>query len=94
MITTNLTPEKENEMIAELVEKTSTRKLRWGVQPPSTAQTNIGNLHYVLRLRRDIYRLTARRDGRKTVNFTIERKVAEGDVLNVLYKLATQGKTS
>lgn len=88
-----LTPEEENKVLAELVEKTVARKLRWGVQPPSTVQTNIGNLHYVLRMRRDIYRLTARRDGKKTVNFSIERRAAPEDGLMLLYRLATREQT-
>lgn len=92
--TANLTPDKENALLSELIEKTATRKLRWGVQPPSTVQTNIGNLHYVLRLRRDVYRLTARRDGRKTVNFTIERKANNGDSLMQLFELATRGPSA
>ncbi|HEX4950366.1 MAG TPA: hypothetical protein VFZ34_27115 [Blastocatellia bacterium] len=87
-----LTTKDENDLLAELIEKTATRKLRWGVQPPSTVQTNIGPLHYVLRMRRDMLRLTARRDGRKTVNFSIERKAATGDGLTLLYRLATEGK--
>ena len=84
----SITTEKENALIAELLQKTAAGKIRWGVQPPSTIQTNIGNLHYVLRLRRDIYRLTARRDGGKTETFIIERKAAEDEALTQLYHLA------
>ena len=53
-------------------------------------QTNIGNLHYVLGLRKGIYRLTARRDGGKNVQFIIARKATEEDRLNQLFQLATQ----
>ncbi|MBS1810125.1 MAG: hypothetical protein JST84_18335 [Acidobacteria bacterium] len=77
-----------------MLQKTVAHRLRWGFQPPSTVQTNIGKLHYVLRLRRDVYRLTARRDGGKTVNFTIERKASEGEYLKQLFQLATQTQTS
>ena len=53
-------------------------------------QTNIGNLHYVLGLRKGIYRLTARRDGGKNVQFISARKATEEDRLNQLFQLATQ----
>jgi hypothetical protein len=84
----SITTEKENELIAELLQRTAAGKLRWGFQPPSTLQTNLNQLHYVLRLRRDIYRLTARRDGGKTEKFIIERKATEDSVLSQLYRLA------
>ncbi|MBI1760553.1 MAG: hypothetical protein HYR56_03865 [Acidobacteria bacterium] len=64
-------------------------KLRWGFQPPSTAQANRGTTHYVLRLRRRVYRLTARRDGRKQVDWTIEQTEPEGGLMTKLFQLAT-----
>jgi hypothetical protein len=32
----SITTEKENELIAELLQRTAAGKLRWGFQPPST----------------------------------------------------------
>jgi hypothetical protein len=93
VITTPLTTKEENDLLAELLEKTIARKLRWGFQPPATVQTNIGNLHYVLRLRRDLYRLTARRDGQKSVKLSIERKAAAEDDMMRLYQVATGGQS-
>lgn len=81
--------EEENDVIRDLLRQTANGKVRWGFQPPSTAQTNIRNLHYVLRLRRGVYRLTARRDGGKTVKFLIERKATD-ETMTQLFQLATQ----
>ena len=90
VITKPLTPDEEDNLLTELLQKTAAHRLRWGFQPPSTVQTNIGNLHYVLGLRKGVYRLTARRDGGKNVQFLIARKVAEEDHLTKLFQLATQ----
>ncbi|MFN7949815.1 MAG: hypothetical protein U0Z53_30965 [Blastocatellia bacterium] len=91
----NTTQSSENEqrIIDNLLRDTLEGRVRWGIQPPSTIQTNRGKLHYVLRVRmkgRRIYTLTARRDGGKTVNFTIERPESETDALTRLYRFATQ----
>lgn len=83
-----ITTEKEDDLIRELLQRTAAGKIRWGFQPPSTLQTNIDKLHYVLRLRRGMYRLTARRDGGKTEKFVIERKATEDDALTQLFRLA------
>jgi len=69
--------------------------VRWGFQPPSTIQANRGKIHYVLRVRpgrRTMYKLTARRDGSKEVNFVIERAESDADHLTQLFRLATQGR--
>jgi hypothetical protein len=94
VITKILTPDEENRLLTELLQKTAARRLRWGFQPPSTVQTNIGNLHYVLGLRKGMYRLTARRDGGKTVQFLIARKADDADRLTQLFQLATQPQTA
>lgn len=92
-VPTPLAIEEENHLLQDLLRLTINGKLRWGFQPPSTAQTNIKNLHYVLRLRRGVYRLTARRDGGKTVKFLIERKAVD-ETLTQLFQLATQPQTA
>ena len=90
---TTQSPENEQRIIDNLLRDTLEGRVRWGIQPPSTIQTNRGNLHYVLRERargRRRYILTARRDGGKTVNFTIERPESETDALTRLCRFATQ----
>lgn len=89
----NLSPAEATRILENLIQETVSGKLRWGFQPPSTAQANRGTTHYVLRLRRRVYRLTARRDGRKQVDWTIELTEPEGGQLTKLFSLAT-GKTS
>ena len=89
----NLNPAEADRILENLIHETVSGKLRWGFQPPSTAQANRGTTHYVLRLRRRVYRLTARRDGRKQVDLTIERTEPEGGSMTKLFGLAT-GKTS
>ncbi len=86
---TNPTPAEADSMLENLINETVSGKLRWGFQPPSTAQANRGVTHYVLRLRRKVYRLTARRDGRKQVDLTIERAEPEGGLMTKLFGLAT-----
>ncbi len=85
----NLGPAEADSMLADLIAETVSGKLRWGFQPPSTAQANRGVTHFVLRLRRKVYRLTARRDGRKQVDLTIERAEPEGGLMTKLFGLAT-----
>ncbi|HZS08191.1 MAG TPA: hypothetical protein VFD58_25375 [Blastocatellia bacterium] len=88
--------EQENIILRNLLRETMAGSLRWGFQPPSTIQANKGKLHYVIRLRqkgRAIYKLTARRDGSRTVDFVIERAEAEADHLAELYRFATKGRT-
>lgn len=89
----NLSPAEATRILENLIQETVSGKLRWGFQPPSTAQANRGTTHYVLRLRRRVYRLTARRDGRKQVDWTIELTEPEGGQMTKLFSLAT-GKTS
>ena len=86
---TNLNPAEANDILEQLINETVSGKLHWGFQPPSTAQANRGTTHYVLRLRRKVYRLTARRDGRKQVDLTIERTEPEGGQMTKLFGLAT-----
>jgi hypothetical protein len=85
----NLSPAEAERLLENLIHETVSGKLRWGFQPPSTAQANRGVTHYVLRLRRKVYRLTARRDGRKQVDLTIERTEPEGGLMTKLFQLAT-----
>lgn len=85
----NLGPAEADRILENLIRETVSGKLRWGFQPPSTAQSNRGVTHYVLRLRRKVYRLTARRDGRKQVDLTIERTEPEGGLMTKLFQLAT-----
>lgn len=85
----NLNPAESDRILENLISETLSGKLRWGFQPPSTAQANRGTTHFVLRLRRKVYRLTARRDGRKQVDWTIERAEPEGGQMTKLFGLAT-----
>ena len=83
-----LAPEEADRVLTDLLKETVTGSLRWGFQPPATAQANRGNTHFVLRLRKRVYRLTARRDGSKQVGLVIERIEAENDFLTKLFRLA------
>jgi len=86
---------QENRILGNLLRDTMAGRIRWGFQPPSTIQTNQGGLHYVLRARKGrakIYRLTARRDGGKTLSLMIERPEAEADQLTQLFRLVTSGE--
>lgn len=85
----NLSTAEAERILENLIQETMSGKLRWGFQPPSTAQANRGTTHYVLRLRRRVYRLTARRDGRKQVDWTIEQTEPEGGLMTKLFQLAT-----
>ncbi len=89
MIPKALTPEEEDDILINLLNLTTKGNLRWGFQPPSMAQVNIGNKHYVLRLRKKMCRLTSRRDGSKVVGMTIERRESDEDLLSQLFRLAT-----
>ncbi len=82
-------PDDADNILVNLINETVNGKLRWGFQPPSTAQANRGSTHLVLRMRRNVFRLTARRDGNKKVNFTIERIETDGGFLTDLFRLAT-----
>jgi hypothetical protein len=81
--------EEAENVLHKLLSETESGKMRWGFQPPSTAQSNRGDTHYVLRLRRKVYRLTARRDGSKQVSFMLERPEPEPGAMTALYRLAT-----
>ena len=89
---TETTAAEANSMLENLINETENGKLRWGFQPPSTAQANRGATHYVLRRRRKVFRLTARRDGRKEVDLMIERVEPEGGLMTTLFGLATESK--
>jgi hypothetical protein len=85
--------EQEEQILNNLLRDTLAGNVRWGFQPPSTIQANRGKIHYVLRVRRGretIYKLTARRDGSKTVTFAIERAQSEADHLSQIFDLATR----
>ena len=95
MITENTqtTTAEADGILENLITETESGKLRWGFQPPSTAQANRGATHYVLRRRRTVFRLTARHDGRKQVDLMIERLEPEGGLMTTLFGLAT-GETA
>ena len=85
--------EQEDQILNNLLRDTLAGNVRWGFQPPSTIQANRGKIHYVLRVRRGrqtSYKLTARRDGSKTVTFAIERLESDAVPLAQIFDLATQ----
>lgn len=87
--------DQEERILSNLLRETREGRVRWGFQPPSTVQANQGKIHYVLRARpgkQTRYKLTARRDGSRDVNFTIERAEAEADQLTELYRFAMRGR--
>lgn len=89
--------EQEDQILNNLLRDTLAGNVRWGFQPPSTIQSNRGKIHYVLRVRRGrqtIYKLTARRDGSKTVTFAIERAESEAAPLVQIFNFVTQKPAS
>ncbi|MFN0122547.1 MAG: hypothetical protein ACKV2V_18785 [Blastocatellia bacterium] len=87
--------EQEDRIIKRLLQDTLAGTTRWGLQPPTTLQTNQGKLHFVLRMRkkaRTYYKLTGRRDGSKVVNVEIERREDEADLLTQLFRAGAKGR--
>ncbi|NOT62136.1 MAG: hypothetical protein HOP19_18135 [Acidobacteria bacterium] len=80
-------------ILENLINETQSGKLRWGFQPPATAQANRGAAHLVLRRRRTVFRLTTRHDGGKEIDLMIERREPEGGLMTTLFGLAT-GETA